>query len=54
MTRDGRVTVRLSWEEQRALEEAARREDVPVAQIARRGIKRELERMAQEKKGGKS
>lgn len=45
MARDNLLTIRLSDEERAALAEAARREDVPVAQLARRAIKRELERI---------
>ena len=46
MTRDVRITVRLSEEEARDLDAAAKREDVPIGQLARRGIKHEIERLA--------
>lgn len=50
MTRDVRITVRLSEEEARDLDAAAKREDIPVGQLARRGIKHEIERIKAEAK----
>jgi len=43
--RDNAITVRLSAEERRALDDVSRDEDVPVAQIIRRAIKGELSRV---------
>ena len=45
MKRDSAITVRLSDKERRALDVIAQDEDVPVAQIIRRAIKWELERV---------
>ena len=53
MTRENVLTVRLSLEEREALDAAARHEDIPTAQLARRAIKRELERLKTEAKKGK-
>ena len=44
MKRESAITVRLSEEERRALDDVAREEDVPVAQIIRRALRVELER----------
>ena len=43
--RNSAITVRLSDEERRALDDVAQDEDIPVAQIIRRAIKGELERI---------
>lgn len=53
MVRENVLTIRLSIEEREALDEAARREDIPTAQLARRAIKRELERLKDEQKNRK-
>ena len=50
MTRDNAMTIRLSAEERAALEEVAKQEDIPASIIARRGIKREIERIKAESK----
>jgi hypothetical protein len=54
MKRDNAITVRLSDAERRALDGAAQNEDVPVAQIIRRAIKKELERIQPEHSKSKS
>jgi len=45
MRRDNAITVRLSAEERRTLDDVSRDEDVPVAQIIRRAIRGELARV---------
>ncbi len=49
--REDSLTIRLSGEERAALAEVARREDVPASIIARRAIKREIERIKGGRKG---
>ena len=53
MVRDFHVMIRLSAEEHTALFAAARREDIPASQLARRALKQELERLGAEQKKGK-
>ena len=48
MARDVLFTIRLSNDVRNMLREVAQREDVPIAIIVRRAIKRELEHLAQE------
>lgn len=54
MTRDHGMTVRFSDEEREALDEAARREDLPASIIVRRAVRKELERLQVEIKPKKS
>jgi len=50
MTRDNAMTIRLSDDERNALAGAAKYEDVPASIIVRRAVKRELDRIAQERR----
>ena len=53
MKRESAITVRLSEEERCALDDVAREEDVPVAQIIRRALRFELERRKPQHPKGK-
>lgn len=52
MKRGNSTQIRLTDEERRELDEAARREDVPLSQIIRRAIRREL-RISRPAKGSR-
>lgn len=53
MTRDRAITIRFSEEERNALEVVAKNEDVSVATIVRRAVRREMERIKADEKKGK-
>jgi hypothetical protein len=53
MAKERQVAVRVSEEDYRTLMSAARRDDVPAAQIIRRGLRRELERLTAGQKRAK-
>jgi predicted transcriptional regulator len=53
MVRGNGMTIRFSDEERQALDEAAKREDVPASIIIRRAVRREIERLKAEVKKGR-